>query len=272
MKKFKRIPLLINLMKHNLSVTLILVGLFLLSQLVGMLITKEYLVKELPYGLERPEIEKETSFVYIFVFIIIATVIIFVLARLKMFRVWQIWFFIGVLMTLSISFSAFINSFIAFVLALVIAIIKVSRKSIIIHNLSEIFIYGALAAIFVPILNVFSAIMLLIIISIYDFIAVRKTKHMIKLAEFQKKSKLFAGFLIPYKKDVAILGGGDAAFPLLFSGVLLVEFGLIAFIVPFFASLALLILFLIAKKKKYYPAMPFLTIGCFAGYLVLLLL
>jgi len=257
-------------MKHNIKITLILVLLFLISQFIGLMVTKEYLVKDLPYGIERPNIDKEFSFIYIFIFIIVATVIIFILARLKLFSLWQIWFFFGVLITLAVSFSAFINSLIAFVLALVIALIKVLRKSIIIHNLSELFIYGALAAIFVPVLNVFSAIMLLIIISVYYFIAVRKTKHMVTLAEFQKKSKLFAGFFIPYKKEVAILGGGDVAFPLLFSGVLLSEYGLIAFIVPLFVSLSLLILFLVSKKKKYYPAMPFLTVGCFVGYLLLL--
>lgn len=259
-------------MKHNLKVTLILVLLFLFSQLIGLMVTKEYLVKDLPYGIERPDIQKEVSFVYIFIFIIIATIIVLILAKLKLFRIWQIWFFFGVFLTLAISFSAFIHSLIALLLALVIAFVKVLRKSVIIHNLSELFIYGALAAIFVPILNVFSISLLLIIISVYDFIAVRKTKHMVDLAEFQKKSKLFAGLYIPYKKDVAILGGGDIAFPLLFSGVLLSEYGLISFMTPFVISLSLLVLFLISKKKKYYPAMPFLTVGCFVSYLLLLAL
>jgi len=52
---------------------------------------------------------------------------------------------------------------------------------------------------------------------------------------------------------------------------LLVEYGMIAFIVPFIVSLSLLFLLLISKKKKYYPAMPFLAVGCFIGYFLLLL-
>jgi len=38
------------------------------------------------------------------------------------------------------------------------------------NNFTEIFIYGAMGAIFVPILNLFSVSLLLIFISIYDFI------------------------------------------------------------------------------------------------------
>ena len=47
--------------------------------------------------------------------------------------------------------------------------------------------------IFVPVVNVVSMIVILFLISVYDFIAVWKTKHMIRLAKFQAKMKLFAG-------------------------------------------------------------------------------
>jgi len=113
--------------------------------------------------------------------------------------------------------------------------------------------------------------MFLIIISVYDLIAVYKTKHMIALAEFQTKMKLFAGLYIPYKNKEAILGGGDIAFPLMFAGVLLKQFGNIAFMVPFIVTLSLFCLFLLTRKNKFYPAMPFLTIGCFMAYAILLI-
>jgi hypothetical protein len=40
-------------------------------------------------------------------------------------------------------------------------------------------------------------------------------------------------------------------------------------IIPLFAGLALLYLLVKAEKDKFYPAMPFLSIGCLAGYGVL---
>ena len=65
----------------------------------------------------------------------------------------------------------------------------------------------------------------------------------------------------------AILGGGDIAFPLLFSGVILKTMGFLpAIITSLTAAIALLILFVAAEKKKFYPAMPFITLGCFIGY------
>ena len=121
-------------------------------------------------------------------------------------------------------------------------------------------------------------------------IAVWKTKHMVSMAKFQAKSKLFAGLLVPYSnksknllattnKNIttkttkveykqAILGGGDIAFPLLFSGVILKTMGVLpAIIVSLTTAVALLLLFIGADKKKFYPAMPFVSAGCFIGYL-----
>ncbi len=114
---------------------------------------------------------------------------------------------------------------------------------------------------------------------------------MVSMAQFQTKSKLFPGLLIPYSKKginlekskvklkeksenaLAILGGGDLAFPLMFSGVILKNYNFLsALITSVTAALALLILFIIAKKKKFYPAMPFLTIGSLIGYGLVLLL
>jgi presenilin-like A22 family membrane protease len=122
-------------------------------------------------------------------------------------------------------------------------------------------------------MSIFAASVLLTLISIYDAIAVWKTKHMIKLVKFQAKAKLFAGLLIPYdKKKTAILGGGDIGFTLLFSGVVLTKMGFLsAIIVSLTTSIALFLLFIFSKKRKFYPAMPFLSIGCFIGLLISLL-
>ncbi|MCX6707222.1 MAG: hypothetical protein NT001_03715, partial [Candidatus Woesearchaeota archaeon] len=79
----------------------------------------------------------------------------------------------------------------------------------------------------------------------------------------------------------AILGGGDIAFPLIFSGTMmqylidvqhvpkLNALGLSS-IISLFASAALLWLLLKAEHEKFYPAMPFISIGCFAGFLVIM--
>ena len=298
-------------MKHTLKVTVALVSFFLMSQLVGLLIINQYIdheksiekkeiiMKPLPYNIERPEVENQSaSFIYISVSILMGTILVLLLVKFNKPLIWKIWFFATVWLTLAIAFAAFINNIIAAVLALAISILKLYKPQIIIQNISEVFIYGGLAAIFVPIINLFAAFMLLIVISIYDFIAVYKTGHMIQMAKFQSKSKVFAGLVIPYEKvkiptegkslktsaqgkksKVAVLGGGDIGFTLIFAGVvmkdlMLKETILAGFlktlIIPVFVSIALLILLIKGKENKFYPAMPVLSLGCFLGYLAVL--
>ena len=283
-----------------------LVLLFFVSQVMGLLVTNGYIdhnatketgkitFMQLPYDIERPPMEERSSFVFIISAVIIGTLIVLLLVKFKKTFLWKLWFFLAVVLCLSISLSAFINPYIALLLGVVLAGFKIFRPNVIIHNLTEIFVYGGLAAIFVPVMNIFAVIMLLILISIYDFIAVFKIKHMITMAKFQTDSKVFAGLLIPYKgapdikakKGVkvqgtvrtAILGGGDIGFPLLFAGVvmkgLMVDNGLLigflkSLIIPVFTSFALLFLLTKGKKDKFYPAMPVLSIGCLLGYAVI---
>ena len=74
------------------------------------------------------------------------------------------------------------------------------------------------------------------------------------------------------KISTAILGGGDIGFPLIFTGVILKVFGLWqSLVIPVFSGAALLFLLLKGKEKKFYPAMPFITIGCLVGLGVVLL-
>lgn len=295
-------------MKHTLKITLLMVSVFFITQLIGLSVTSQYIdhkktaisgdisFEALPYNLERPQIEESTSYIWIIAAIIIGTLLTLLLVRFKKMNLWKLWFFLAVFFTMAIAFSAFINQALAAILAFILALRKIYKPTIIISNLTEIFIYGGLAAIFVPVINIFAAFMLLILISIYDIIAVRHTKHMIKLAKFQTKSNLFAGLFIPYGKredkvakkeksiiekkgagKIAILGGGDIGFPLLFAGVVMKDLmlnniELIGFlktlIIPVFVSLALLYLLIKSEKNKFYPAMPYLTAGCIIGYFV----
>lgn len=298
-------------MKHTFKITLLLVFIFLAAQVIGLAVINGYIdheateekgkvvFAELPYDIERPPVEEATSFIYIMIAILVGTSLVFLLIRFKKPIIWRIWFLLAVILTLAIAFSAFIPALIAFIIAVTLALWKVFKPNIFIHNATEVFIYGGLAAIFVPIMNMFAAFMLLILISVYDAIAVWKSKHMIKMAQFQTSSKVFAGLSIPYKRvkaipakkfkkpkrksgiKLAILGGGDIGFPLIFAGVVMkgimlentLTIGILkSLIIPVTTAIALFILLVKGKEDRFYPAMPFLSIGCFAGYLIVLLL
>lgn len=287
-------------MKHTLKITVMLILLFFLSQVVGLAITNQYINHEktaetgvttwekLPYEFERPPLEESSSFIYIIIAVLLGTGLLMLLIKFKKVSWWRFWFFISVVVFLTIALKPFMKQEIALIISFVLALFKIVRPNIFVHNITEVFIYGGFAAIFVPIMNLYAVFMLLLLISIYDIYAVWKSKHMVKLAKFQTSSRAFAGLSIPYeppkKEDkkklgkvekikTAILGGGDIAFPLIFAGVVMKNTGfLTSLIIPFFVSITLLILLVKSKEDKFYPAMPFLSLGCLAGYVFIILL
>ncbi len=278
------------MMKHTLRVTLLLVALFFFAHLIGLGILNGYLHKEqvvvegeivtnvtweaLPYDVQRPEFDEKTSFLPLILIILAATFAILLLMKLKLLRLWKFWFFMSVWFCLAVALKVMFADAIAVAIAALLSGAKVFWRNAVLHNLTELLIYGGLAVVFVPFLGLMSASILLVLISIYDMIAVWRTKHMVSMAQFQTKMKLFAGLLIPYGKErQAILGGGDIGFTLFFSGVVLKQFGLMqGILVSAVVSLALLWLLLKSQKNRYYPAMPFLSMGCFAGLLLVYLL
>ncbi len=300
-------------MKHSLQVTLSILCLFLISQYIGLAVlhtsidstkTKEtgqvqynQLPTIGPVQIERPDITPEFSFWYITAAILIGTLVMLALMRLGWARWIKAWFFVALSITLTLSISTIISGGIAFLISILLAIWRVFKPNVIVHNLTELFTYPGLALIFVPVLNLNVMLLLLVVISIYDMYAVWKSKHMVRMAKFQASTGVFPGLLLQYssRKDkknsehiqmnvepelrsitkgghsirTAILGGGDIAFPLLFAGTVIKDIGFLqALIIPVFAGAGLLVLFLIAKPKKFYPAMPFITVGCLLGLCV----
>lgn len=279
-------------MKHTVKITTILIVMFFISHLIGLYVVNSYLGVGLPFNIEKPKLEKETAYFPIMITLFIATLLALLLIRLKAFSLWKVWFFLAIVFCLTVSFGAFIGNY-GIILAFIFAYFKVFRQNFYLHNIGELFLYGGLVAFFAESFSLISAYILLVAISIYDWYAVNKSKHMVKMAEFQAKAKVFAGLFVPYqikkgeskiitgfesteKKGTkipstnAILGGGDIGFTLLFSAAVLQEFGMKdAIIVSIFTTIALAYLFMYAEKNKYYPAMPFLTAGATIGMIVM---
>ncbi|MEK6817399.1 MAG: presenilin family intramembrane aspartyl protease [Nanoarchaeota archaeon] len=289
-------------MKHKLIIILILLGMFLVTQFIGLYVVEHYSQNELPYGMEPPkDVDPVNFFPSIIIAFIIAIVLFFLLAKFKIEFILKLWFFIVIVLALGLSINSFFPAskyipIIALAIALPFALIKVFNRNILVHNGTELLIYPGIAAVFVPLLNIWTLIILLILISVYDMWAVWKSKIMQKMAKYQINTlKIFSGFFIPYlsKKDrqmikylknnskkselkkkkikinIAILGGGDVVFPIISAGVMLKTLGIWpAIFVILGAVLGLSYLLFFSEKKKFYPAMPFITAGIFLGMLV----
>ena len=298
-------------MKHNIKITAILIVMFIVTQLIGLFVVSAYVKGlELPYGMEPPQEvkEKPRGPEIIFAFII-AVLFFFLLIKLNAETFIRIWYFVVTVLALALALNVFLfklnlvyNTFFALLMAIPLAYVKIFKKYIIVHNLTELLIYPGIAAVFVPLLNVLWIIILLLLISLYDIWAVWHSEFMQKMAQYQiNKLQFFTGFFVPYadkkqrqkiklikqkyannsklmekqfkkariKVNLAILGGGDVVFPIITAGIFYKFFGLIpAFIIMASATIALIFLFLLARRGKFYPAMPFITIGLYLGMIL----
>lgn len=286
-------------MKHKISITVLLLGLFLVAQLVGLFVIDRGVIPSFFQQKSEANGSFGTLLNMVLSFVIAITLFFFLIQyKWKIFL--KIWFGLVILLTLAIVINSFFYMcglsgenyfFYSVLIAFPFTILKIFRPRIIIHNLTEIFIYSGLALIFVDFLSPLTVLALLVLVSFYDMWAVWHSEVMQKMAKFQmSEMKIFNGFLIPYltremkqklrkskekkkiKVPVAILGGGDIAFTLIPAGVFLKSFGWIpAFFVVCGGLFGLAYLLFNSKKKRFYPAMPFITLGIFLAILICLL-
>lgn len=289
-------------MKHNLRITALILAMFVVTQLIGLYVVNYYSPEDtkLPLDLEPPQPQQPSDYNWflssIIMAFLIAILLLFLFTKFKLTFILKIWFLVVIFMALVVSLLAILpvkTLLVASIIAAPLALIKIYGRSFLVHNVTELFVYPGIAAIFVPILNVWTIIILLVIISIYDMWAVWHSGIMQKMAKFQiNEMKVFTGFFIPYfspkmrkqvklwkktlsakqlerkkiKVNLAILGGGDIVFPIITAGVVLIARGLpSALLVTLGATLGLGYLFFRSEKKKFYPAMPFITAGILLG-------
>lgn len=174
----------------------------------------------------------------------------------------------------------------AFLIIILLIFIWLKKKNILVHNFLIFLSLSSVIAIIALKINYFLAIVLLIILSFYDLVAVYITKHMIFMAKEAIESGVILGFIIPLKikklfnsleklkekekKEFLVLGGGDIVFPLIVCLSLVQEKG------PYFHLLAVFSLFglwmnffVFQKKKKPLPALPLITIFSLIGYFLI---
>lgn len=290
-------------MKHNLKITFLLILMFIVTQLIGLAVVNFYLNPEntLPFGLDNKNVSPHSNFLSILPSIlfsfVLAIFLVFLLMKYKVTIVLRIWFTLVTILAIALFFNVVFSSFsnsslIALIISIPLAILKLYHRNFVIHNLTELIIYPGIAAVFVPLFNIITVIIILILIAIYDAWAVWHSGIMQKMAKYQMNQlKVFGGFFVPYipkklkekiklikssksknkkiKITLAILGGGDIVFPIIASGVILKFWGIFpALLTTLFATLSLCGLMFFGKKKKFYPAMPFITTGLIIGILL----
>lgn len=219
---------------------------------------------------------------------IVLLIIRFVKSGLKkrlLFRaIFLLAFFFGSLLF----FEVWLGEPIAFILILFLVFLWVKMPSIFTHDLLLISGMAGLGSFLGLGLTPETVAILLIIFSVYDVIAVYKTRHMVKMAKEMTEAGALPGLILPSKVSelntplektslggkFLILGGGDIVFPLFFS-VSALQGGIIrSVVIAFFSLLGLLTSFWIffrQKERRAIPALPPIALFSIIGYLITLL-
>jgi len=230
------------------------------------------------------------SFGQFLLYFLLATLFIFLISRFLKFKRGKEFIFKGVFILAtfwggSLLLSLWMPDILALILVGVLVFWRIRRPLILIHDLAVILGIAGIGAILGIRVAPQLVVLLLMVLSVYDFIAVYKTKHMIKMAKEMLLTGTILALIVPSKisdfkadlKEVKpggqflILGGGDVAFPLLLCVSLISEGIINSLIVAIFALVGLLVsfwLFASQKIRQPIPALPPIALFSIIGFLI----
>ena len=227
-------------------------------------------------------------------YFVLATLIILLviyIPKIKKYqaKIYKFFFLFSSLFGTLIVLSVFLPDMFSVPLILLLFILWLKLRSVLIHDILIILALAGLGSFFGLAIEPRTVILLLLVLSFYDFIAVYKTKHMLKMASSMLKSGAIMGIIIPQKlKDFKaninqvkpggkfmVLGGGDIVFPLIFSVSMLGTGFFPALVVALFSMFGLavsLIIFMLQKEKNPIPALPPIALFSIIGYIITLII
>lgn len=264
--------------------------LFLITQLLGIIVGVYYVSYK--STLSQADTISFPIWWFLLYFLTVTVLFFFLVKYIKSSGLFFKVIFVVVLFTGSqVFFSLFIDELIASLLAFVLVTIRFYYPTVWMHNLTLILGLGGICGTWGLGFSVLSMIIILLVLSVYDYIAVYKTKHMVKMAESMMKYNVLLALIIPEnekdylvnlnkvpptKGGFMILGGGDLALPLLFVVSVLANYTVYhSLIVLVFILLGLFVMhyiFVTQRFKKPMPALPPLAIFSIIGFLFSLLI
>lgn len=270
----------------------LLVALFLLANLLGLLAASN-LQGTAAVQQAAAQHEGAESGIFFFLMIGAATALMLVFYRFNAELLIRIWMVLALVMTTFLFFGSFFDLVTATLLTGLAFLGRYRARSFAATNLYTVFPFAGAGALFGSILGFVPAVLLLGLLSVYDYVSVNISQHMVSLAKSGIASDTFMGFSYP-KEDgvdmedmepvpadeadedtvkVGMLGGGDIVIPMLFAVAALRDFGPIPALMSVLGATVLLHLLLTKSREgQFYPAIPVVASGAVAGFLLGLLL
>lgn len=229
--------------------------------------------------------EPMSAWQFIITFLIATLVLILLLKYFKKPWLARVLFYLAILEGLWLFSQAYFTwpnnlIFIATILAL-----WALYRNVFIHNLIIIIAISAIAVIFGANIAPSAGIIILLFIAVYDYWAVYKTTHMVKMFKGLAESKVYFTLIIPqtfkglFKQtqlvspsvDFMFLGTGDIALPAIFI-VSCLQINLLTALVTSLGTICgfvlLYIIFITQKERQPMPGLPLIVLGTLLGFLL----
>lgn len=237
---------------------------YVLVQVLALLVAQRFWVEDviiIESG-DRPV----TSF-WLFGLVLLASFVVLLLIRYKLsFLLYYFTEYVGLFVISFIVLSAFINLYIAAAVSAVAVVLRYKVPDF--RKVSVIILAVGIAALMGISLTIMPVIAFLVLLSIYDVLAVRKTKHMQVIAEdvYQKGGSQI--FTFDTKEETFVLGAADIILP---SILVVSAYFNYSYVEALLASVFALAGLLLATRQKEAPALPYASLGIlgfFIGYLI----
>jgi presenilin-like A22 family membrane protease len=260
----------------------------LITEIIGLYVGMQY-ISLIRTGAISPVVENPASplnALKIFIYLIITTIIVLIVVRFL--RIKNI--ILRGLELLAVFFSSWLvfDIIVPFgiVFAIGLTIWRALKPNYINKTLASIFAIAGAGALIGASIDVLPAMIFVVILSLYDFVSVFITKHMVYMAKAMVESDSAFTFSFPYKfkrpvkleyerKKVKVhvfqLGGGDILVPLLFSVSVLRQFTIfnsVCSLLGSFVALGVLLYFATKKPGRALPALPAITAGMLISFLL----
>jgi len=201
----------------------------------------------------------------------------------------RIFFLLALFSGTLITIGVFLNNTWSIVLSLFLVTAYVFYPYVWFHNLILILTLPGIAATLGASLNPFMVVFLLIFMSIYDYIAVYKTKHMVKMAKAMIAGRAIFAMIYPERvsgfkshldkahpgEGFMMLGSGDFVFPLIMATSSYAVSPMapwIVFIASLFGLLLMHFIFISQKVRRPMPALPPLAVFAILGFFLAIIL
>lgn len=237
---------------------------------------------------------QEVKFNWIDVFFVaVALLFIFLISRYKKFgRIsFRMFLVLVVFSGTQIVAASFLLPPFELLATLFVVLVFIFVRNVLSHNMGVVLGIAGVGSVLGLAISPKTAVLVMIVLSFYDIIAVYVTKHMVRMAKDMMDAGAIFGFIIPSETKgfflnrreaqtqigdrFMILGSGDVGLPVVLASSVVQHTLIGAIIVAMFSLIGLFVTHLVfvnQKEKKPMAALPPITIMSVIGYLIALLL